>query len=342
MSDRRAQAGCRNEGGRYVLREHARECVARDCPGCLPCSHDEHGNPVRHCPLRRRCTSHLQPHEQVCPGCLAKLRSVLAQILDAAAMMLDVAIDDGLESAAANLAGPVANPVLHRWRLINARRQGVDVEEPDDRDPYTALATRERMIREELGHDETTLCSETLSGSVDYLRWVLDDLAGDAEHLPLLLDLRETADGVLAHLEAVAHDSRQPERGALCPACPEPVTDDDPAPPRLVRRWAHWCDREDCTREHDTSGARDTWVCPRNRDHWWTEAEYRMWVSEDFLTYAVRLTAKQIETQYDIKPATLRKRVERGQIKRAGVDQWGRAQYDVTQLRDTALGVVLA
>ena len=43
----------------HLLREHRSDCIAVGCKGCKPCTHDEHGNPVRHCRTRNRCTSHL-------------------------------------------------------------------------------------------------------------------------------------------------------------------------------------------------------------------------------------------------------------------------------------------
>ena len=84
------------------------------------------------------------------------------------------------------------------------------------------------------------------------------------------------------HLEAVHRDSRRPDRGAPCWLCPTPA-------PRLEMRRGHWCDDPTCEREHDATGARDTWVCPNNpREHWWAEAEYR---------YAVAVEARDLREQ---------------------------------------------
>jgi len=317
---------CRRDTEGYWLRAHRDDCRDRRCAGCVPCSHDDNGNPVRHCQVRRTCTSHLGPGEECCPKCLGLIKSDLAEILNGAARASDVAVDDGIDSAAMVLAGPSANPILNGWYSVNAAKQGYEVDDPDKNDPYRVLAGREQMIREELGHDETILCSDTLSATVQYLRWVLPDLATE-ERLWMLLDLADRARQLRAHIDGIEHNSRTPDRGVECPACPS--SKEKPAP-RLIRKWAHHCTKPDCTREHDTTGARDTWQCPRNPEHWWSEADYRLWVADDYLANAESLTASQMETQHGVKSGTLRKWVERGEVHRRGRDHAGRQLYDVS------------
>jgi hypothetical protein len=41
----------------------------------------------------------------------------------------------------------------------------------------------------------------------------------------------------------------------------------------------HWCDDPECCREHYPADP-DRYVCPRNRDHSWTEEDYRRWVAD--------------------------------------------------------------
>lgn len=260
----------------WMLPEHRPDCIDTDCTGCLPCVTDQHGNPVRHCRIRRRCTSHLDWHEHACPRCLGKIRANLRSILDTIALMPPEAEHRGIDSEPVVLAGPHANRVLVGWHLINLDRAGVPVEELDERDPWTALQLRERMIREDLGHDIDTLVSATLSGTAAYLDWVLTDLARDERQVQVISDLHACSATVLAHVESVLRNSRTPQQGAPCPTCVHA----EAGAPRLQRKYGHWCTEEACTREHVTDTSRDTWVCPTNSEHWWTHAAYTNWVEE--------------------------------------------------------------
>lgn len=316
---------CRRTSDGYARKTHRDDCRSSSCPGCVPCTHDANGNPVRHCGVLRTCTAHLGWDEWACPKCLGRTKSDLAEIIAGAAQASVVAQDDGIDSAAMVLAGPSAHPIKHRWDLVNARAAGHEVDDPSKVDPYFVLAGREEMIRTELGHDDTILCSESLSETVQYLRWVLPDLATE-ERLWMLLDLAETSRHLRGYIEGAEHNSRTPDLGVECPAC-------ESKPPLLVRKFAHWCDKPDCTREHDISGARDTWQCPRVPEHWWSEADYRLWVAADYLANAESLTASQMEQQHGVKPATLRKWVERGQVKKRGLDGQRRVLYDVKDTR---------
>ena len=60
---------------------------------------------------------------------------------------------------------------------------------------------------------------------------------------------------------------------APCPMCATPA-------PRLNREYGHWCEDEDCQKLHYADDSGDRWVCPRNRDHWWSEEDYRRWVAD--------------------------------------------------------------
>ena len=221
MSEREKPKPCRwdRDAKKHLLREHLPECVDVACKGCRPCTHDEHGNPVRHCRTRNRCTSHLDWHEVTCPECVGKVRNNLARVVDLLAVMPAEAEQRGVNSEPANLAGPHADYVTAQWRLVNADRAGITVEELDLRDPYTCLTLHERTIREDLGHDEMTLVSETVAGAVSYLSWVLTDLARDAERTPLLTALQADARVLVDHMEAALRDGRAPERGIPCPEC---------------------------------------------------------------------------------------------------------------------------
>lgn len=269
MSERRT---CRfeREAKKHLTREHLADCTSVLCSGCRPCTHDEHGNPVRHCRVRNRCTSHLGWTEHACPECLGKIRANLTNIVTLLALMPDEALEQGINSEAANLAGPHADYVTAQWALVNADRAGYSVEELDLSDPYTCLTMHERTIREDLGHDEETLVSPTIAASAGYLAWVLTDLARDegrALHLSGLLG--DTAE-LVAHMESARRNQRQIERGVPCPDC---VAEEKPAQ-RLVRHYGHWCVREGCQNLHYLDDSGDTWRCPVDPEHEWSHADY--------------------------------------------------------------------
>lgn len=259
---------------RHLLRSHQPDCTRVLCRGCLPCTHDDTGTPVRHCRTRTRCASHLTWDQHTCPRCVTKIRADLTAVVDEAALAELEALERGVDSEAANLAGPHADAVTVSWRLINAARAGEVVEELDMLDPYTCLTAHERWIREDLGHDAVTLVSETLARSADYLAWVLTDLARDEDRTYLLAGLLSDLARLRGHMEASRGDSRTPTQGAPCRSCGD-------AAPRLRLTRGHWCDDADCRREHHVDDTGDRWVCPRDRSHWWTTEDYRRWVYAD-------------------------------------------------------------
>lgn len=279
--DREAQA--------HLRREHRPDCGVVDCSGCLPCRHDDDGNPVRHCRVRNRCTSHLGWGEYACPKCLGKIRDNLTAIVDTLALMPDEAEERGVNSEPANLAGPHADYVTAQWRLVNASRAGESVEELDMRDPYTCLTLHERTIREEIGHDDITLVSADVASAASYLAWVLTDLARREDLAPLVSSLLGDTATLVSHVEGALRDSRAPERGIPCPECVVNLgrrkealqaagTPEDEWPklhaPRLVRHYGHWCTRERCDELHYLDTAGDVWRCPIDRSHEWSHKDY--------------------------------------------------------------------
>ncbi len=275
------------EAKAHLLREHRSDCNIVECRGCLPCMHDDAGNPVRHCRTRTRCTSHLGWDDHTCPECLGKIRGNMTAILDAMALMPEEALERGINSEPANLAGPHADYVTSQWRLVNADRAGQTVEELDMRDPYTCLTMYERTIREDLNHDDVTLVSATIGGAASYLAWVLTDLARDDEQTETLTALLGATTVLRAHVEAALRDSRAPERGIPCPECSATLEqaraaageDADlsargKAAPRLVRHYSHWCDSERCERIHHRDQIGDEWRCPQDPAHVWSHTDY--------------------------------------------------------------------
>lgn len=333
----------------YFLPSHLPTCVDNTCPGCEPCTHDNQGNPVRHCEARDSCTSHLQPEEtKTCARCVGRTRRDLQQIEELTAHAYLEAIAAGVDSEAAALTGPAVDQV--QWdrrktkiRLALLRLPADKLPDPalleryrDDRHhPYAVLARWEHTYRHAYGQP-TTLRS-TLSSARKYLDGMLDTIAQDPNE-----DFPQFASEIArcrAHLEATIADSRKPERGAPCPLCPEDLTADPPIrKPRLIRRYGHWCAREDCRREHDATGASDHWICPNNDDHRWTEAEYRLRIGQDHLDHAPALTATQIEERYGIKAGTIRSWASETKrlVHKRGRDASGRQLYDVNDARRQA------
>lgn len=253
---------------RHLTRAHRDDCTPSGCEGCAPCKTDEHGNPVRHCRARTRCTSHLGWEEWACPTCVGKIRTNLQAILDDLALMPGEAQWQGINSEPANLAGPHADYVTAQWRLINADRNGESVEELDMRDPYTCLTMHERFIREHMGHDEETLVSPTIGRAAGYLDWVLTDLARDEEAVLLMRSLLGDTAALRVHMDGALRDSKAPDRGIPCPECVEAKQD----APRLVRVYAHWCTDPECKREHHADATADTWECANG--HTWSHTDY--------------------------------------------------------------------
>lgn len=320
------------EGWGHYTREHEATCRAHDCDGCKPCE-PEHG----HCTARARCGGHLTaPGMLTCPGCIGRTRRDLAEVCRLAGLLIDRAVDAGVDSEAANLAGPAADPEAWMWRRLAAWERGADVTALEDEDPHHPLAVLGRwdfMLRED--YDLPTGLRCTVARAADFLDGQLDRLAQDPEQDWALFAAEVHA--CRAHLEDVLGEGSRPERGAPCPAC-------EPAPP-LVKRWSHWCEDPECRREHDATGASDVWRCPACRAEW-TEAEYRLWVADDYLDNVEQMTASDVRQAFGIKAATFRSWLHRGRLEPVTSDSHDRPLYDVGTvrglLRDARSGEVLA
>lgn len=254
----------------HLLRTHLQNCKDVTCDGCKPCEQDDNGNLVTHCRTRNRCTSHLTADYWTCPECLDKIRNNLRDIIDKLDMMPNEAAEAGVNSEAANLAGPHADYVTASWRLINADRAGEHVEELDMTDPYTCLTMHERTIREELRHDSITLISDSVQQAASYLAWVLSDLAKSKAHVATLASLLADTAALRQHLDTALSDSHAPERGIPCPECVTAKRD----APRLIRHYSHWCAKPNCKQQHRDDQLDDEWRCPQNKEHVWTHSNY--------------------------------------------------------------------
>ena len=265
-----------------------------------PCRHDDEGNPTKHCTHRKTCAQHIYGDELTCPRCVGRVRVVIKRIADLAPLMLPAAISAGVDSEAASLAGPGVNPerwserrvAMHRhldtWttleRITEAQHLHAIQAMPDDDEhhPYNVLTRWEFMLREDSHAPRTTPTS--VAEAAAYLDRVLHRVAQD-EHQDFGLLGREMRK-CRNHLEATIRNGLAAERGAPCRDCPPaaPCREHEiatrkcpncrPPAPRLVRKYGHWCLDEDCENIHYADDSGDTWVCPRDKDHWWTPAGY--------------------------------------------------------------------
>jgi hypothetical protein len=253
----------REVNGAYFTRnDHRHDCEEVDCRGCVTC-------PGRHCIARKSCTWHVGETELTCGRCISVVRTDLRWIESLAALMLTQAIADGLESEAASLAGPAADPEAWTWRKV-AAKQGRAwhvslIEDDDEHHPARVTGTWARMVSEDYGHDMPS--NAPLAWCVAYLDRTLHRIAhDDGQDFPLLgSELKKCRQ----HLEAVLHNDTKPDQGAPCPACHDAGME---KPPRLGRVYAESWQADD---DH-----LDFWRCPRDRRHVWTEYDYRLRVAD--------------------------------------------------------------
>jgi hypothetical protein len=260
-------------------------------PNGSPCLTDDYGDPTRHCTARRTCSQHIGRGELTCARCIGRVRANLRRIITLAAfadrLLPTVA---SVDSELVNLAGPGADPRLWSarrrhaqarlfaaWRAGDITEAQLDrayeaIEDDDELHPVNLLTRWEMMLRED--YDQPTTRRATLHAAAAYLEVVLPRMAQDPEQDFGLLasDLRKCRN----HLELAESLALHPRRGAPCPAC---IDEGSEKAPRLRLEPGHWCEREDCTRQHWPE-APDMWHCPRNRSHEWTDEDYRTRVAD--------------------------------------------------------------
>lgn len=287
--------------------------------------------PRAHCAFRRNCARHvdLDAGVRTCPACIGKVRHDLHQLVALVPHLPAEAQVAGVDSEAANLAGPAAS-----GEQMHARAQ----REPDlELDPHhpAALLTRWEVHRRARTGSRSDLFA-TMSSASHYL---LAQLATAWPHEDEFAVFAQEVFDCMVHLEQTLHDSRRGDEGARCPSCAAEHGEG----PRLRRRHAEHgaspCPRVQRDRPCRVClGVDDSWHCPANPEHWWPEPDYRARVAADYLEHADRLTASDLERQHKVNPSTLRSWVRRGQIKPAGRDADGRVLYPVSQARSLLAG----
>lgn len=236
-----------------------------------PCRVDDYGDPTKHCTARRTCSVHIGRDELTCPRCIGRTRADIRWIVNLAALMPTEALSRGVNSEPANLAGPAGDPLVNSWRRIDiSRATGAPIGDGiEETAPTEVLGTWQWMLSEDYDHELPDRI--TLATAAAYLDRNLSRVANDPEQdWPLMArEIRRCR----SHLEAALRNSSRPERGAPCPECESPR-------PRLTRTYGHWCDDDACEQIHHADDTDDRWVCPRNRDHWWSEHDYRLRVAD--------------------------------------------------------------
>lgn len=304
---------CRATKEGYVLDdEHTAGCDNPKCPGCQPCRPaTPNGDPLAHCTARSRCSRHVAPDVLSCPVCVGKVRERLRRIVALNRLLPVAAVESGsVDSEAANLAGPATDPAGWSEAHLAARRAAeaagldpadLDFPEDDPDHPYLVLGRWDLMLREDYG--PPTDLRITVYRAADYLDSQLDRLAQDPDQG--FSEFISDVTACLAHLEAVLAVAERRETGAPCPACREAGQD---KPPRLVLQ------RDDT----DTTGAHDVWTCPTDRNHRWSDAEYRLRVGADYLDYAEHLTMQDMTARTRVAAGTLRRWASGWRIARPG------------------------
>ena len=240
-----------------------------------PCRVDEYGDATKHCTARRTCAQHVGWGELTCARCLGRVRMDIRQIVQRSTELLPEAIETGVNSEAAMLAGPAADVEAWSWHKVSAKQGRIWhvslIEEDDDWHPETVLTRWAQMLTEDYGIERPERWN--LSNAAAFLDRILGRVAqDDAQDFPLLArEVRKCR----SHLESVLSDSLAPERGAPCPTCGM-----DQQVIRLVREYPHFCWDDDCEQIHYETDEADRWVCPRNPQHAWTVREYENWVEE--------------------------------------------------------------
>jgi hypothetical protein len=267
-----------------------------DCDGCAPCTR-------RHCGT----CGHRHVEQLTCPVCVGEAREHLSAIRTNARHLLGEAVHRGVESEAAHLEGPAAQPEAWRQR----RRHGFRPHEDDvvgETHPLWVLGTWDLLVTEHYDHHRTGRVS--VDSAAAYLAVNLSELAQDEDFAfeDLARDLRSCS----GHLEDVLHDSAQADTGAPCMTCGVP----------LERTWGKL-------------QAGDGWRCPRCRVTS-TEEQYRFAVMQLHRDEAAWLTDRDMELRTGVKATTVRSWA-RASLVAKRLDA-GRTVYDVAHVLDVARG----
>lgn len=256
--------------------------------------------------------------DQTCATCVGNTRTHIKNLGVMATALLGEAIRLNLNSNAAALAGPTADPETWGYRRASAIANRIDPRWLDDQvdmhHPAWILGTWEREARIHLKQILSPGTAQpTLTQARNYLDQHLSHLAQapDFAFDELATDIRQCHD----HVERVLHLEEHIDRGAPCPACGQ----------------------ADLRKNYGTAEDDDRWTCPRCHQ-WWTETDYRAKIAGVYVGIAPALTASQIRETYRVPEGSTRGWATRGRVTKRGRDHHGRQLYDVAEVlacRDT-------
>lgn len=317
-----SEINCRWAGSdrpRVVAGRHANGCGDENCRACLPC-------PERHCQVcgKEHVTVDGRGDDQTCATCLSSTRTDGDSIADMSGRTLDEAIDKGVNSEAAMLAGPVGNVEAFGYRRMSALAGRIGAEWLEDcRDedhPLWVLGTWDLLVREH--YRQPSDIQATVDNTWAYLAGHLTRLAHDADFPfdELARDLRRCR----GHLENVLSEGEREVYGAPCLRCEKPLLRDDQGE---EESW--WCER--CKRRSNAD-------------------QYRLAVREAYKANATRLPVVDLAVRIDVPAGTIRRWAAKSehldgtrivtippQLPFVGMDSQGRKVYNVAdaeRLRD--------
>lgn len=284
-----------------------------ECRGCQPC-------PWPHC---RRCGK--EHAEHTCPGCLADVRTDLAEIVRLCATLPAEVEHRGIDSEAMNLLGPAADPesIGHMRASVAVGRVPADWLEvaDDDRHPLLVLGTWQQAYAEAFEHVDPVRI--TINGAASYLDRNLAYIGAEAD-VPFEDFARQIAD-CRSHIERVLHDGEQVETGAPCMNCEKPlrrVFGGSPLP---------WSYRDGSS----PLAGEDGWACARCKE-WRSEQDYRLNVAELHIGNAEWLAAPDMIERTKVSRGSLTGWASQGHV--AKRLQGGRVVYRVADVEARLAG----
>lgn len=290
-------SGCRfvaSDQPRVIKGRHLPECACDGEFGCLPC-------PELHCVVCSR-----EHAKAACTACLEAARSDLHAIRDLCASLPLEAAEKGVQSEAAMLHGPSADPEAWRNTATSAMVGRIDAgyleDCRDEMHPGWVLGTWEQIWRDFLDHQ--TEERVTVLGAARYLDMQIAYMSEQID--PAFDEFARELRQCRAHLEDVLRDGIREERGAPCVQCEKP----------MVRTEDHW----ECR------------TCHRRV----TEDEYRFAVGVAYRAIAPRLTAADMAERLGLKASEIRVWGTRDKITKYGKDRFGITLYDVEQVTSYA------
>ena len=216
-----------------LTRNHLADCEGGTCPGCEPCVEG-------HCQVcgKEHTTVEGRGFDLTCAGCLGETRDHLNGILDKSARLLGEAIMQGLNSTAAMLAGPAADPEAWGYRRMSALAGRIDpsyLEDcRDEQHPLWVLGTWDMLVRELFG--QQTDVRLTMTEAARYLDGHLTRLAHHRDFS--FEELAKDLEGCDQYLENILSEGERDTRGAPCLKCRKPLL-------RIEKggEYSWWCER---------------------------------------------------------------------------------------------------